>query len=124
MLSFNFDRCNGVLEGIRQTLNSRVKVFQQIFTFAFRICRRGYPNRIQFPEFIRRYGILATANVLGNDDSDAKSLARHLCQQLEIDDDRIQIGNTKVFCRVGVLSEFESRRKEKISQLIAQLQAW
>ena len=32
-------RCNGVLEGIR-------------------ICRKGFPNRIQYPDFKQRYNLL------------------------------------------------------------------
>lgn len=41
--------CNGVLEGIR-------------------ICRKGFPNRMQHPDFIFRYAILAASEAKATPD--------------------------------------------------------
>lgn len=76
-------RCNGVLEGIR-------------------ICRRGYPNRLPFSDFIHRYKLLSGKNI--NEDSE-RIACKTLCELLEIDEDRYQIGKTKIFCRVGLISD-------------------
>merc|ERR1719489_716149 len=51
-------RCNGVLEGIR-------------------ICRKGFPNRLQYPEFKQRYQILAAKKVAKIVDSKKAIELRH-----------------------------------------------
>ncbi|CAI4231828.1 unnamed protein product [Auanema sp. JU1783] len=93
-------RCNGVLEGIR-------------------ICRKGYPSRIPFAEFTHRYSLLVGAS--------AKFTGRAGCEQLlnTIDycKDKYKIGHTKVFCRVGVISELEHRRRHTLALFICKLQA-
>uniref|UniRef100_A0A915E3Y0 Myosin motor domain-containing protein n=1 Tax=Ditylenchus dipsaci TaxID=166011 RepID=A0A915E3Y0_9BILA len=98
-------RCNGVLEGIR-------------------ICRRGYPNRLAFGDFFNRYKILAS-NIAANLTSPpSASTLNQLCASLHIQEDRYKVGRTKVFCKVGLVSELEARRKEHISRSITGLQAW
>lgn len=79
-------KCNGVLEGIR-------------------ICRRGYPNRMPFTEFIHRYKLLAGNEFNKNSSDSPRNACEILCELLEIDEDRYQIGKTKVFCRVGLISD-------------------
>jgi myosin heavy subunit len=90
-----------------------------------RICRRGYPNRLTFPEFIRRYRILAPNSVtVANENVDMRDVVIELCRNMCIGDDRLQIGKTKVFCKVGLRAELELWRKERINALFIGLQAW
>ncbi|KAL7078764.1 hypothetical protein ACQ4LE_002008, partial [Meloidogyne hapla] len=101
-------RCNGVLEGIR-------------------ICQRGYPNRVRFEEFISRYRLLSSKSQeyqQKKSNNDPRTLVRNLCEDLELDEERFQIGRTRLFCRVGLLSELEARRRTKLSKTLTDLQAY
>uniref|UniRef100_A0A7E4ZUB9 Myosin motor domain-containing protein n=1 Tax=Panagrellus redivivus TaxID=6233 RepID=A0A7E4ZUB9_PANRE len=98
-------RCNGVLEGVR-------------------ICRRGYPNRLLFDEFYHRYKLLAGGKLTRSKEDSPRNMASKLCELLEIDKEQYQIGKTKVFCRVGLISELENRRKDHINDMIVGLQAY
>ncbi|VDM07809.1 unnamed protein product [Wuchereria bancrofti] len=93
-------RCNGVLEGIR-------------------ICRQGYPNRMTFDEFIIRYRILATNIDLGY----GEIAVKRFCDATNLDSTSIQIGKTKVYCKIGVISDLENRRKKHLSELMCGIQA-
>uniref|UniRef100_A0A915NVE5 Myosin motor domain-containing protein n=1 Tax=Meloidogyne floridensis TaxID=298350 RepID=A0A915NVE5_9BILA len=55
---------------------------------------------------------------------DPRILVGNLCEDLELDEKRFQIGRTRLFCRVGLLSELESRRRNKLSQTLTDLQAY
>ena len=68
--------CNGVLEGIR-------------------ICRKGYPSRLIFVEFIQRYGILAAERVKAKGD-DVKSACFEVLDQIKLDPELYRIGLSKV----------------------------
>ena len=68
-------RCNGVLEGIR-------------------ICRKGFPNRLQYPEFKQRYKILAAKKVAKIVDS--KKATETIVTTIELDLALYKIGHTKV----------------------------
>merc|ERR1719410_2535838 len=73
--------CNGVLEGIR-------------------ICMRGFPNRILYPDFKQRYAILAGGKV--NKDTDDKSAAGTILECTPgFLPEKYRIGHTKVFFRAG-----------------------
>ncbi|KAF7634873.1 Myosin motor domain-containing protein [Meloidogyne graminicola] len=102
-------RCNGVLEGIR-------------------ICQRGYPNRVRFEEFISRYRLLSSKSLDYNqkkfNNENARSIVENLCKDLEIDEERFQIGRNRLFCRVGLLSELEALRRTKLSKTLTDLQAY
>ena len=98
-------RCNGVLEGIR-------------------ICRKGFPNRIQYPDFKQRYNLLIVcpdymitlrghnkqtnslffryrilnpAAIPEGQFMDSRKGAEKLLGSLDIDHEQYRFGHTKVF---------------------------
>ena len=97
-------RCNGVLEGIR-------------------ICRKGFPSRMQFNDFKQRYQILA-ASAIPPGFIDGKVACEKLIDALQLDENEFRIGLTKVFFRAGIVGELEEMRDERLSKIIAQFQAY
>ncbi|KAG9349801.1 hypothetical protein JZ751_026154 [Albula glossodonta] len=95
--------CNGVLEGIR-------------------ICRKGFPNRLQYPEFKQRYYIL-NPNVVPKGFVDNKKASELILGTLGLDDLEYRIGHTKVFFRAGVLAKLEDMRDERLSKIMTMLQS-
>ncbi|GAA6226014.1 myosin-16-like [Lates japonicus] len=95
--------CNGVLEGIR-------------------ICRKGFPNRLQYPEFKQRYYIL-NPNVIPKGFVDNKKASELILSSIGLDNMEYRIGHTKVFFRAGVLAKLEDMRDERLAKIITMLQA-
>ncbi|XP_055547299.1 myosin heavy chain, muscle isoform X14 [Wyeomyia smithii] len=95
--------CNGVLEGIR-------------------ICRKGFPNRMMYPDFKLRYLILAPAAMQA--ETDPKKAAEHCFNSIGLDPDSYRIGHTKVFFRAGVLGQMEEFRDERLSKIMSWMQSW
>uniref|UniRef100_A0A183BV89 enoyl-CoA hydratase n=1 Tax=Globodera pallida TaxID=36090 RepID=A0A183BV89_GLOPA len=97
-------RCNGVLEGIR-------------------ICRQGYPNRIFYANFLARFRLLhaPSAALIATNPRDA---VQQLLGAVGIVPSRYQLGRSKVFCRVGLLSQLEAVRRERLNDCVCKLQAW
>merc|ERR1719422_1532222 len=93
--------CNGVLEGIR-------------------ICMRGFPNRMLYPDFKSRYQILGAAEIANA--SDNKTGAYALMDKIEFSRDRYRLGHTKVFFRAGALAALEEARDEIVVKLVRWLQ--
>merc|ERR1711981_71271 len=81
--------CNGVLEGIR-------------------ICMRGFPNRMMYPDFKARYACLGQAEIASS--SDNKTSAYALMDKIEFDRERYRLGHTLVFFRAGALAGLEEAR--------------
>merc|ERR1712077_20498 len=74
-------QCNGVLAGIA-------------------ICRKGFPNKIPYPEFKVRYNILAAAAVAKAKKD--KAAAGAVMDIVKMDKEKFRLGHTKVFFRAGV----------------------
>jgi len=95
-------RCNGVLEGIR-------------------ISRKGFPNRIIYSEFLKRYYLLGK-NTPRNA-PDPRAAVAGLLDELRVDREQYRFGVTKVFFRVGQLATIEEMRERKIGELLVTIQA-
>ena len=95
-------RCNGVLEGIR-------------------ISRKGFPNRVMYPEFLKRYYLLGK-NISRNS-SDPRSATATLLDELKINAEQYRFGVTKVFFRAGQLAYIEELREKKIAEMLITVQA-
>ncbi|KAI3355127.1 hypothetical protein L3Q82_017995, partial [Scortum barcoo] len=111
-------RCNGVLEGIR-------------------ICRKGFPNRIQYGDFKQRqekqslfivlsqilYRILNPNAIPEGQFIDNKKAAEKLLGSLDIDHEQYKLGHTKVFFKAGLLGVLEEMRDERLALIITGIQA-
>merc|ERR1719369_2339450 len=93
--------CNGVLEGIR-------------------ICMRGFPNRMLYPDFKMRYAILGASEI--NSSEDNKTAVYALMDKIEFDRERYRLGHTRVFFRAGALAGLEERRDELVIKWIRFIQ--
>merc|ERR1711953_1271083 len=95
-------QCNGVLAGIA-------------------ICRKGFPNKMLYPEFKARYNILAAAAVAkAKKDKDA---AAGVFKAIALDPEKWRLGHTKVFFRAGILGYMEEVREDRIGEVLSWLQA-
>merc|ERR1739848_172306 len=95
-------QCNGVLAGIA-------------------ICRKGFPNKMMYPEFKGRYNILS-AKAVAKAKND-KSAAGAVLDAIKLDKEKFRLGHTKVFFRAGILGYMEEVREDKIGAVLAWLQA-
>jgi myosin heavy subunit len=93
--------CNGVLEGIR-------------------ICMRGFPNRMLYPDFKARYAILGAAEI--NSSSENKTAVYALMDKIEFSRDKYRLGHTLVFFRAGALAGLEEKRDEIVLRLVRYFQ--
>eukprot|EP01121_Diplochlamys_sp_Union-15-3_P003575 TRINITY_DN1350_c0_g6_i2.p1 TRINITY_DN1350_c0_g6~~TRINITY_DN1350_c0_g6_i2.p1 ORF type:complete len:1534 (-),score=398.22 TRINITY_DN1350_c0_g6_i2:47-4093(-) len=98
-------RCNGVLEGIR-------------------IQRQGYPNRMVYVNFLKRYYLIAPNVPRRASDTKAasKAIIDYLVAQNVVDQSQVQYGLTKIFFRVGELAKIEEAREKKIAAIIGSIQ--
>merc|ERR1712180_189773 len=95
-------QCNGVLAGVA-------------------ICRKGFPNKMMYPEFKSRYNILG-AKAVAKAKND-KAAAGAVMAIVKLDKDKFRLGHTKVFFRAGILGFMEEVREDRIGQVLAWLQA-
>ncbi|XP_071378237.1 myosin heavy chain, fast skeletal muscle-like [Centroberyx affinis] len=97
-------RCNGVLEGIR-------------------ICRKGFPSRIQYGDFKQRYKVLNASVIPDGQFIDNKKAAEKLLGSIDVDHTQYKFGHTKVFFKAGLLGLLEEMRDDKLASLITVTQA-
>merc|ERR1712127_81363 len=95
-------QCNGVLAGIA-------------------ICRKGFPNKMLYPEFKSRYNLLAAAAVAKAKND--KGAAGAVMDAIKLDKEKFRLGHTKVFFRAGILGFMEEVREDRIGTVLAWLQS-
>merc|ERR1712228_1025006 len=93
--------CNGVLEGIR-------------------ICMRGFPNRMLYPDFKARYAILGASEIASS--SDNKTAVYALMDKIGFGRERYRLGHTLVFFRAGALAFLEELRDELVLNMLREMQ--
>merc|ERR1719466_315469 len=93
--------CNGVLEGIR-------------------ICMRGFPNRMLYPDFKMRYSCLGQAEIVSS--SDVKVATYALMDKIGFGRERYRLGHTLVFFRAGALGFLEEVRDELVIKWVRKIQ--
>merc|ERR1711988_813171 len=85
------------------------------------ICRKGFPNKVPYPEFKVRYNILAaTAVAKAKKDKD---VGRVVFKAIKLDPEKWRLGHTKVFFRAGILGFMEEVREDRIGEVLSWLQA-
>merc|ERR1719216_470624 len=93
--------CNGVLEGIR-------------------ICMRGFPNRMLYPDFKLRYACLGQDAIKSS--SDNKTAVYALMDGIPFDRERYRLGHTLVFFRAGSLGGLEEERDKLVIKWVRFIQ--
>merc|ERR1712029_439255 len=93
--------CNGVLEGIR-------------------ICMRGFPNRMMYPDYKMRYACLGQAEISSS--SDNKTAVYALMDKINFGRERYRLGHTLVFFRAGALAGLEEARDDIVIKLLRWMQ--
>merc|ERR1719430_611325 len=93
--------CNGVLEGIR-------------------ICMRGFPNRMMYPDYKLRYACLGQDAIKSS--SDNKVAVTALMDGIPFDRERYRLGHTMVFFRAGALGGMEEERDKLVIKWVRMIQ--
>merc|ERR1711936_1278555 len=93
--------CNGVLEGIR-------------------ICMRGFPNRMLYPDFKLRYACLGQDAIKSSEDN--KTAVYALMDVIPFDRERYRLGHTLVFFRAGSLGGLEEERDKLVIKWVRMIQ--
>merc|ERR550539_1686957 len=93
--------CNGVLEGIR-------------------ICMRGFPNRMLYPDFKLRYSCLGQDAIKSSEVN--KTAVYALMDGIPFDRERYRLGHTLVFFRAGSLGGLEEERDKLVIKWVRFIQ--
>jgi myosin-5 len=88
-----------------------------------RISCAGYPSRWTFADFADRYYMLVPSKHWDMSTMDkVKDLATFILRTTITDEDKYQIGLSKIFFRAGMLAHFEQRRGDRLNALVTLIQ--
>eukprot|EP00039_Didymoeca_costata_P008450 m.112323 g.112323 ORF g.112323 m.112323 type:complete len:1040 (+) comp14087_c0_seq1:319-3438(+) len=78
-----------------------------------RISAAGYPSRWTYSDFLDRYKLLANFRKFSA--ADNKQACQHILETAITEDDKFQLGRTKIFFRAGQVAYLERLRIEKMN---------
>ncbi|RKO93119.1 P-loop containing nucleoside triphosphate hydrolase protein [Blyttiomyces helicus] len=85
-----------------------------------RISCAGYPSKSYFEDFADRYTILIHSKERVED---PKATTLNIVSKILVDEDKFQMGLTKVFFRAGQLAFLEKKRKQKLDEVATFIQS-
>jgi len=91
-----------------------------------RIARKGFPNRLVYADFLKRYYLLVPG--VPRKAADPRKAVQAIIEKLEqmkviTDKDQYRFGISKIFFRAGILGNIEEAREKKISEFVPIVQA-
>lgn len=90
-----------------------------------RISRLGFPNRMLYQEFLKRYYLLNSQ--VSKTSPDPKGATEKILAKLisdgVVDKDRVRFGLTKIFFRTGEMAKVEETREKIVGDMIGEIQA-
>uniref|UniRef100_A0AC34R191 Unconventional myosin-XVIIIa n=1 Tax=Panagrolaimus sp. JU765 TaxID=591449 RepID=A0AC34R191_9BILA len=90
-----------------------------------RACNRGYPERLPFKDFRRRFQCLIQnhSNPINIQDAlDDRGAVKKILETMDIDEHRYRLGISQILLRSDILVELEEKRDLQLSGLIESLQ--
>merc|ERR1719189_3396143 len=91
---------------------------------AVRLHKIGFPESFSYPEFWRRFSVLSSGDVPAVTTGEERKAVEQLLEDLDIETNNYRLGNTQVFLRSGIISQFEDERYERLGDKIVSLQAY
>ena len=91
---------------------------------AVRLHKIGFPDSFSYADFWRRFAVLGKGEIPQVKPGNEKHAVEQLLLGLDIEKSSYRLGNTQVFLRSGVVSQFEDERYERLGDKIVALQAF
>ena len=91
---------------------------------AVRLHKIGFPDSFTYPEFWRRFAVLSAGDIPTVKAGEERKAVEQLLEDLDIESNSFRLGNTQVFLRSGIISQFEDERYERLGDKIVSLQAY
>ena len=91
---------------------------------AVRLHKIGFPDSFSYPEFWRRFSVLSSGEVPAVAAGAERKAVEQLLEDLDVETNNYRLGNTQVFLRSGIISQFEDERYERLGDKIVSLQAY
>ena len=90
---------------------------------AVRLHKIGFPDSFNYAEFWRRFSVLSRGDIPQIKSGEEKAAIEQLLSDLDIERSSYRLGNTQLFLRSGIVSQFEEERYERLGDRIVAIQA-
>ncbi|KYQ93219.1 myosin-5b [Tieghemostelium lacteum] len=92
-----------------------------------RISRSGYPSRLLYDDFMKRYKLIASTHFKDTKEwksllEDQKKGSQIMLERMKIDPQNFQFGLTKIFLKSGIIAELENSRQATLNNSALTLQ--
>eukprot|EP00931_Biecheleriopsis_adriatica_P049621 TRINITY_DN28706_c0_g1_i1.p1 TRINITY_DN28706_c0_g1~~TRINITY_DN28706_c0_g1_i1.p1 ORF type:complete len:1752 (+),score=268.07 TRINITY_DN28706_c0_g1_i1:97-5352(+) len=91
---------------------------------AVRIRQHGYPTRLLFQEFVKRYGFIHRCDSKSSSDAEnANHVVQRMVKELHLTSADVRLGKTKVFMKAGAADLLETARSRAHFKLVTKVQS-